>query len=186
MNNVEILEKANQYYLEFKKWVDVNRSYVDISRAAQDFVQYYRKNYIVLSKYYNYFPSARRWKDRIIFKDEGIGIDCFERNGVQYPSKSGLYLIGQVNINPRTGEQYYWIKVGWGNNLALRRKQYSTYTAMIWDIGYYIDQDLDEEKCHNRLLGIALHRHANEWFSIPRQDYLKICQIGFDWFKEEA
>lgn len=110
--------------------------------------------------------------------------DQFEQNNIKYPREGGLYLIGQTFFNPVTDEKYYWIKVGEASDLKRRRREYNTTTAMIWDIGYYTGVDLTESGCHEKLKEICLHRHADEWFSISRENYLKICEIGFDWFKE--
>ena len=110
--------------------------------------------------------------------------DLFEQNDINYPSETGLNLMGQTFFNPITDEKFYWVKVGWASDLKRRRTQYKTCTAMIWDIGYYVEDDLKEMECHEKLKNICLHRHADEWFSVPREDYLKICKIGFAWFKE--
>ena len=110
--------------------------------------------------------------------------DLFEKNNVNYPKCEGLYLIGQTFFNPITDEKFYWVKVGSAMNLHRRRKDYVTPTAMVWDIGYYLENDLTERDCHEILERICLHRHADEWFSLSREDYMAICEKGFEWFKE--
>lgn len=111
--------------------------------------------------------------------------DKFEKNEVEYPKANGLYMIGQTFVNPITDEKFYWIKVGSAANIARRRRDYNSMTAMVWDIGYYTKNDLTESECHNKLKEIALHRHADEWFSVSRENYLKICAQSFEWFKED-
>jgi len=186
MEKEEIIKTAQNYYEEFRRRIDENYFTAYIAEQGKKFIKYYTKHYIILSKYYNYFPSNRCWRDRIVMRDTTmIGTDCFLKNNIKYPSKEGLYLIGQTNFNPHTKEEFYWIKVGWGGNLSTRRRQYNTYTAMIWDIGYCVDNQISEYKCHEKLLKIALHRHADEWFSVSRENYLKICEQGFEWFKED-
>jgi len=110
--------------------------------------------------------------------------DKFERNNIIYPHAPGLYMICQTFFNPITGEKFYWVKVGEATDLNRRRRDYNTATAMIWDVGYYTGNDLTESGCHEKLKEICLHRHADEWFSVPYEDYMKICKVGFDWFKE--
>ncbi len=112
------------------------------------------------------------------------GRDLFEKNNIDYPHKDGLYLLGQTFFNPITDEKFYWIKPGTASDLKRRRRDYSTHTAMIWDIDYYTGNELTESGCHRKLKEIALHRHADEWFSVSREDYLAICEQGFNWFKE--
>jgi len=110
--------------------------------------------------------------------------DKFERNNIIYPHAPGLYMICQTFFNPITDEKFYWVKVGEAADLNRRRKDYNTTTAMIWDVGFYLEKDLTESGCHEKLKEICLHRHADEWFSVPYEDYMKICDMGFDWFKE--
>lgn len=143
---------------------------------------------IAIKKYYSFVEGEGYVRVREAAKG-CFGIDRsdrdqFEQNDIKYPREGGLYLIGQTFFNPITDEKYYWIKVGEASDLKRRRREYNTTTAMIWDIGYYTGNDLTESGCHEKLKEICLHRHVDEWFSISREDYLKICEIGFDWFKE--
>lgn len=123
-------------------------------------------------------------KNRKINLYDRRGRDLFEKNDIEYPHKDGLYLLGQTFFNPITDEKFYWIKPGTASDLKRRRRDYSTHTAMIQDIDYYIGNELTESGCHRKLKAIALHRHADEWFSVSREDYLAICEQGFNWFKE--
>lgn len=144
---------------------------------------------VAIKKYYSLvegegYVRVKEAKGCCCFGIDRSDRDQFEQNDIKYPREGGLYLIGQTFFNPITDEKYYWIKVGEASDLKRRRREYNTTTAMIWDIGYYTGNDLTESGCHEKLKEICLHRHADEWFSIPREDYLKICEIGFDWFKE--
>lgn len=112
--------------------------------------------------------------------------DLFEQNDIRYPFEGGLYLIGQTFFNPITDEKFYWIKVGSGTFLKERRKAYNTYTAMIWDIDYHIENKLTEEECHFILMSKCIYRHADEWFSVSREEYLEICNKGFKYFEERV
>ena len=176
MSNETIVKVAESYFNEYK--TNSNTIYY-----AKKFLTFYKKHYTVLSKYYIYFPNNHFWKDRIMKRgDRRIPKDNFERNAINYPHKRGLYLLGQTFFNPNTDEKYYWLKVGWSSDLAARRSQYNTHTSMIWDIGYYVGSELSEYECHNKLFDLCLHRHADEWFSVPKEDYLKVCKEGFDYF----
>ena len=140
---------------------------------------------IAITKYYTFVEGqgyVRTKESNFIDRSDR---DKFEKNNIEYPKTHGLYMIGQTFINPITNEKFYWIKVGEAQNLARRRRDYNSMTAMIWDIGYYIKNDLTESECHDRLKDIALHRHVDEWFSVSRENYLKICEQGFEWFKED-
>ena len=155
-----------------------------------DFLAFYALSVntkIAINKYYDFVEGegyVRVREAKGCFNIDRSDRDQFEQNDIKYPREGGLYLIGQTFFNPITDEKYYWIKVGEASDLKRRRRDYNTPTAMIWDIGYYTGNDLTESGCHEKLKEICLHRHADEWFSIPREDYLKICEIGFDWFKE--
>jgi len=140
---------------------------------------------IAIIKYYTFVEGqgyVRTKESNFIDRSDR---DKFEKNNIEYPKTHGLYMIGQTFINPITNEKFYWIKVGEAQNLARRRRDYNSMTAMIWDIGYYTKNDLIESECHDKLKDIALHRHADEWFSVSRENYLKICEQGFEWFKED-
>ena len=142
---------------------------------------------IAIKKYYSFVEGegyVRVREAKGCFGIDRSDRDQFEQNDIKYPREGGLYMIGQTFFNPITDEKYYWIKVGEASNLKRRRREYNTTTAMIWDIGYYTGNDLTESGCHEKLKEICLHRHADEWFSVSREEYLKICENGFDWFKE--
>ena len=142
---------------------------------------------IAIKKYYEWDDLkgyVRVRKAKGTFGVDRSDRDQFERNDIKYPREGGLYLIGQTFFNPITDERFYWLKVGEAADLKRRRREYNTTTAMIWDIGYYQGKDLTEFGCHEKLKEICLHRHADEWFSVSREDYLKICENGFEWFKE--
>ena len=141
---------------------------------------------LAIKKYYNFIEGEGYVR---VKESNGLGVnrsdrDQFERNNINYPNQKGLYLIGQTFFNPITDEKFYWVKVGEASDLKRRRREYNTPTAMIWDIEYYVGDKLTEKGCHNKLKEICLHRHADEWFSIPREEYLDICKRGFDWFEE--
>lgn len=142
---------------------------------------------VAIKKYYEWDDLkgyVRVRKAKGTFGVDRSDRDKFERNNIIYPHISGLYMICQTFFNPITDEKFYWVKVGEAADLNRRRKDYNTTTAMIWDVGYYTNNDLTELGCHEKLKEICLHRHADEWFSVPYEDYMKICEMGFDWFKE--
>ena len=140
---------------------------------------------VAITKYYTFIEGTGfvRTKDSNFI--DRSDRDKFEKNNVEYPKTEGLYMIGQTFVNPITDEKFYWVKVGSATNIARRRRDYNSMTAMVWDIGYYTKDDLTESECHDKLKEIALHRHADEWFSVSRENYLKICEQGFEWFKED-
>ena len=181
-------EQRKQIYLSIAdRYFEEYQTKDNTAYYAKRFIKFYKEHYILLSQYYIYFPNNHFWKDRIMKRgDRRIPKDNFQKNDVKYPHKQGLYLIGQTIFNPITDEKYYWVKVGWSSDLASRRAQYNTHTSMIWDIGYLTTKDIMlEYKYHDKLFDIALHRHADEWFSVPRENYLQICQKGFEYFKED-
>lgn len=142
---------------------------------------------IAINKYYNFVEGEGYVRVRTAkgtFNVDRSDRDKFERNNIIYPHAPGLYMICQTFFNPITDEKFYWVKVGEAADLNRRRKDYNTTTAMIWDVGFYLEKDLTESGCHEKLKEICLHRHADEWFSVPYEDYMKICKVGFDWFKE--
>lgn len=176
----EIMERNIEYrkYYHDEDWKD-----------CADFMAFYAlssNTKIAIKKYYSLVEGegyVRIKEAKSCFGVDRSDRDLFEQNNIKYPHDSGLYMIGQTFFNPNTDEKYYWIKVGEASDLKRRRREYNTTTAMIWDINYYVNNDLTEFGCHKKLKEICLYRHADEWFSISREDYLKICEIGFDWFK---
>jgi len=106
----------------------------------------------------------------------------------ELPNYGGLYLIGNTVFNPITMEEYYWVKVGQSNDVGKRALQYRTQNPMVWCIDSKEVNSLGrrdaELECHNKLSAIATNRAISsvEWFSVSREDYLDICDMGFDWF----
>ena len=65
-------------------------------------------------------------------------------NRIAIPKQAGLYLVGNVILNPITGETFYLIKVGMSTNLYNRMKEYSTSNPMMFHIDYKIIEDENE------------------------------------------
>lgn len=126
-------------------------------------------------------------------------------NRAVIPKQAGLYLVGNVVLNPISGEVYYLIKVGMSANLYDRMKSYSTSNPMMFHIDYLIiedDVDYDkvpsykrttlksrkikpiEEQYHRAMedLNFTHFEYAQEWFLVSKETYLEICAKKFDFF----
>lgn len=126
-------------------------------------------------------------------------------NRAAIPKQAGLYLVGNVILNPATGEVYYLVKVGMSANLYDRMKGYSTSNPMMFHIDYLIiEDDVDyskipsykrttlksrkikpiEEQYHKAMeeLNFTHFEYAKEWFLVDKETYLEICAKKFDFF----
>lgn len=126
-------------------------------------------------------------------------------NRAVIPKQAGLYLVGNVVLNPISGEVYYLIKVGMSANLYDRMKSYSTSNPMMFHIDYLIiedDTDYDkiptykrttlksrkikpiEEQYHKAMedLNFTHFEYAQEWFLVSQETYLEICAKKFGFF----
>jgi hypothetical protein len=121
------------------------------------------------------------------------------------PKQGGLYLVGNVVLNPVTEETFYLIKIGMSANLYNRMKQYSTSNPMMFHIDYkVIEDDADyrkvasykrtamvgrkikpiEEQYHKAMeeLNFTHFEYAKEWFIVSKEIYSEICTKKFDFF----
>jgi hypothetical protein len=121
------------------------------------------------------------------------------------PKQAGLYLVGNVILNPVTEETFYLIKIGMSTNLYNRMKDYSTSNPMMFHIDYkIIEDDADyskmnrykrtaligkkvkfiEEEYHRAMekLNFTHFEYAQEWFIVSKEVYLEICTKKFNFF----
>lgn len=126
-------------------------------------------------------------------------------NRAVIPKQAGLYLVGNVVLNPMTGETFYLVKVGMSANLYDRMRTYSTSNPMMFHIGYkIIEDDVDyskvasykrttlrgrkikpiEEQYHKAMeeLNFSHLEYAKEWFIVSKEIYSEICTKKFDFF----
>lgn len=126
-------------------------------------------------------------------------------NRAVIPKEAGLYLVGNVALNPVTGEVFYLVKVGMSSNLYDRMKNYSTSNPMMFHIDYLIiEDDMDyskvasykratlrgrkikpiEELYHREMerLNFAHCEYAKEWFIVSKETYHEICTKKFNFF----
>ena len=103
--------------------------------------------------------------------------------------KGGLYLVGNCNFNPISGETFYWIKVGVASNFKKRMSQYRTHNPMLWKNSYYFCDNSKERlflenRCHEALKKCAIGSLSedSEWYEVDKETYLKICKKGFSFF----
>jgi hypothetical protein len=127
-------------------------------------------------------------------------------NRTSIPKQAGLYLVGNVILNPVTDETFYLVKVGMSANLYDRMKTYATSNPMMFHIGYQvIEDDIDynkvpsykrttlkgrrikpiEEQYHKAMeeLNFTHFEYAKEWFIVSKETYLEICAKKFDFFR---
>lgn len=116
----------------------------------------------------------------------GITADVYDELG------GGLYLVGTCIFNPTNeDEKYYWIKVGKAQDFGKRMRDYNPHNPMLWKGDFLPCEDKKlrhylEKICHDvlRVEGIGKHSIASEWFEVSKTTYLKICNEGFNFFKE--
>lgn len=142
----------------------------------------------LLLTFYNlpwrYDDNRRSWDDRFI---KTVKVNPQKMDEV--PNTSGVYLVGSTYFNPITDEKFYWIKVGKSTQLNNRMKQYATHNPMLWKNSFWaLSKDKisrAESVCHEVLKSISVEiaNNTDEWFRVSREDYLIICEKGFDYFE---
>lgn len=116
----------------------------------------------------------------------GVEANVFDSLG------GGLYLVGTCVFNPTNeDEKYYWIKVGKASCFGSRMRNYNTHNPMLWK-GSFLPCE-DKKFCHYlekifqdvlRVEAIGKHdSRTSEWFRVSKEVYLKICNNGFNFFK---
>jgi hypothetical protein len=121
------------------------------------------------------------------------------------PKQAGLYLVGNVILNPTTNEIIYLVKVGMSTNLYDRMKNYASTNPLMYHIDYLlIGNECDynkipsyeiarvktrrikpiEEQYHNAMekLNFPHCEYAKEWFIVSKETYLEICSKKFKYF----
>lgn len=109
-------------------------------------------------------------------------------NDLQEISGNGLYLMGSTHFNPITDEKFYMIKVGKSSDIKGRLYQHDVSNPLKFVIAirpypYAKQIFMHERVCHQKLAKIAIGARGNEWYRLSREDYLCICEHGFEWFK---
>ena len=105
--------------------------------------------------------------------------------GVQYETKSGLYMLASINspsYNPT--QQDYLIKIGLSTNLHKRIMEYKGMNpyAICIATKRYAPRFLKEEEEHwHNILSIFGQQIGNtEWYKIPYHIYIFLVTNGFD------
>jgi hypothetical protein len=107
------------------------------------------------------------------------------------PEGEGLYLVGNVNLNPFTKEELYFLKVGQSVNIQNRMKSYRTHNPCLFHIDFCElprkDMGKYEWKCQAVLYSICQGHveGTDEWVKVNRDDYLEVCNKGFSYFYDK-
>ena len=101
-----------------------------------------------------------------------------------YKSCPGVYLIAQTFFNIEKEEIWYFVKIGKGNKVSERLKDYNTCNPnyLIIDVQYCNENELTdlETKWQNKLNNFGMRMGDNkEWFVVSRATYLRIIKQGF-------
>lgn len=186
-NDIENLKMMDNLF----KIVKTTNNYVERWDAAWKMVDIMDSSNMI-KKYWAYYEGEHLWKNRFkcirnyhIDTQDGISRNTFN-DGINYyaPEESGLYFIGDSHINPHTGEEYYWVKIGKSNNLARRMRDYNTCCPMLWRIDFAVHDEALEGYYHNLLnaVAVAVCNHNEEWFMVSKKTYLEMCAKGFKYF----
>lgn len=164
----------------------------EMERRIKGNSSYHYKNAVELYNTYDflhdiweYRPYEMYIKDRFVRK---LNPDSLPQQEVEMPESSGVYMIGTTAVNPYTGEEFFWIKVGQSDNLYKRVKTYNIYNPTMWKATYLLLEKeylRDIEKyLHEQLGKICINRSntSREWFQVSKQDYINLCEKGFNCF----
>ena len=165
----------------------------DVSRYHYQIAVELFNTYSFLHNEWEHFPEKHFIKDRFVKKTISVefGKEDFPIPPATTPTKKtcGLYLIGTTTFNPYTNKPFFWIKIGKSEDLEKRMKSYYTHSPSIWKIDFQEvpKSKVDKiEKLYHALLsniGINSAEHSKEWYEVSKEDYLKICNEKFDFFK---
>ena len=141
--------------------------------------------YDFLHDIWDYKPYEMYIKDRFVRK---LNPESLPQQEVEMPESSGVYMIGTTAVNPYTGEEFFWVKVGQSDNLYDRVKTYNIYNPTMWKANYLLIKKEDlrnvEKFFHIELEKICMNRSntSREWFQVSKQDYILLCEKGFNYF----
>lgn len=149
--------------------------------------------------YWEYKSSAAHWEDRFIklATPTPCTDSLFIQRRVVYdattqmrhpPDCCGVYFIGNVSCNPHTKEIQYWVKIGKSTtSIADRLSSYDTYSPSIYHIDYKITRASGMESAYHdllRLISYGRSERNREWFLVDEKTYLKMCELGFEYFNK--
>ena len=165
----------------------------DVSRYHYQIAVELFNTYSFLHNEWEHFPEKHFIRDRFVKKTISVelGKEDFPIPPATTPTKKtcGLYLIGTTTFNPYTNKPFFWIKIGKSEDLEKRMKSYCSHSPSIWKIDFQEvpKSKVDKiEKLYHALLsniGINSAEHSKEWYEVSKEDYLKICNEKFDFFK---
>lgn len=165
----------------------------DVSRYHYHIAVELFNTYSFLHNEWEHFPEKHFIRDRFVKKTISVELEKgdFPISPATTPTKKtcGLYLIGTTTFNPYTNKPFFWIKIGKSEDLEKRMKSYCTHSPSIWKIDFQEvpKSKVDKiEKLYHALLsniGINSAEHSKEWYEVSKEDYLKICNEKFDFFK---
>lgn len=165
----------------------------DVSRYHYHIAVELFNTYSFLHNEWEHFPEKHFIRDRFVKKTISVELEKgdFPIPPATTPTKKtcGLYLIGTTTFNPYTNKPFFWIKIGKSEDLEKRMKSYCTHSPSIWKIDFQEvpKSKVDKiEKLYHALLsniGINSAEHSKEWYEVSKEDYLKICNEKFDFFK---
>jgi hypothetical protein len=120
-------------------------------------------------------------KDKMFINHEDT-----KRNEI--PDGGGLYLLGDVHLNPNTSERFYLVKPGLSRaGFEQRMRSYDTANPLLFHIDFLaVTENIFEleAECHLKMAKVCISKMSNaeEWYRVSRKVYLQICKEGFGYF----
>lgn len=123
-------------------------------------------------------------EDGIDFKNRGgytlpvYHLGCLNFENEHFP---GLYFVGDIKEDPSYGT-LYMVKVGGGNDISKRVRQYMTYNPMMYHkrSAIRIDDWHPYETVAQAFLAkyaLGVPSNGDEWFIVDKDTYYKMCDL---------
>lgn len=99
------------------------------------------------------------------------------------PTYSGLYLIGEINLEVQKCKLFFKVKVGKATNLSNRLNKYNTFTTSLelFDYIHIKQKSLSkaEKEFQNLLKEVGKQIGKTEWYIVSERTFYLLKQYGF-------
>ena len=155
---------------------ECNRFAIDATELIETLEEIVRDLRVVFN------PNKPNWQRSFKSECEHTMSPMFRKKVSNQTIEEGLYLLASTTFNPHTKEKFYWVKVGMTTNAKGRFNAYRTSSPSIYYVDWHNGDTHLEVWYQNILQQLMIGRHRSEWFRVNEDDYLSICEHGFNFF----
>jgi hypothetical protein len=150
---------------------------------------YYYDKYAPMTEAFKVKPiiNSMIMEDNVTFKKRGgytlpvYTLGCLNFDNEHFP---GLYFNGDIKSDPNYGI-LHCVKIGGGNDISKRVKQYMTYNPMIYhnETAIRIEDWQHYEPIAQAFIAkyaLGVPSNGDEWYIVDEETYYKMCELFSD------